>query len=159
MLRPCHAPNRLRRHFPTDCSRPSICASSSPMRREFKASTRVPSVRFHPLEVPRSAVGHLLQGRPSRKPSHVRCDAESGPNSASQRNDAKCHKRSCAHRRCRRAIAIRIRSVRGDGRERLLKSRRGLCPGIARLSEVVADLVEFVHVVLVERLGERDVEA
>jgi hypothetical protein len=37
-----------------------------------------------------SAPGHSLQGRPSGKSSYVRCDAESGPNSASQRNDAKC---------------------------------------------------------------------
>ena len=37
-----------------------------------------------------SGLGHSLQGRPSGKSSHVRCDADSGPNSASQRNDAKC---------------------------------------------------------------------
>ena len=46
-----------------------------------------------------SGSGHSLQGRPSGKSSHVRCDADSGPNSASQRNDAKCHKRNSAHSR------------------------------------------------------------
>ena len=41
-----------------------------------------------------SAPGHSLQGRPSGKSGHVRCDTDSGPNSASKRNDAKCQKRS-----------------------------------------------------------------
>src|SRR6476659_9582767 len=44
-----------------------------------------------PAQMVRSATGHSLQERPSGKSSYVRCDAESGPSSASQRNDAKCH--------------------------------------------------------------------
>jgi hypothetical protein len=84
-----------------------------------------------------SELGQSPQGRPSGKSSHVRYDADCGPNSASQRNDAKC--RFCCRTRlkCRRKGDVARSLVGTEAFEQSRRDRKRIEMRFAHLKRIL----------------------